>query len=131
MTIKIRRAVIVEDNVSTRELIHLALTAFDAQEIVEAKDGAEALAALQGKGADIVIMDWMMEVMDGLECSRRIRAGDGGIDPRTPIMLLTGKTGAEAEKSAYQAGVNHFMEKPFSLKKLLAGVTKILGNANS
>lgn len=123
---KIKRAVIVEDNESTRDLIHLALSAFDTQEVVEAQDGAEALSALRGSRADIIIMDWMMDVMDGLECTRQIRAGTEGVDPRTPIILLTGKTGSDSEQAAYQAGVNHFMEKPFSLKKLLAGVTKVL-----
>ena len=123
---KIKRAVIVEDNESTRELIHLALSAFDTAEVVEAKDGREALQALKGNGADIIIMDWMMEGMDGLECTRQIRLGTEGVDTRTPIILLTGKTGAESEQAAYQAGVNHFMEKPFSLKKLLEGVTKVL-----
>lgn len=127
MTIKIKRAVIVEDNISTRELINLALSTFDVQEIVEAKDGAEALVALQAGAADIVIMDWVMDVMDGLECTRRIRAGVDGIDPTTPIILLTGKTGEETEKAAYTAGVSYFMEKPFSLRTLLVGVTKTLG----
>jgi len=124
MTLKLRRAVIVEDNITTQELITLALSAFQTEEIVVAKDGAEAIAALESQGADIVIMDWMMDVMDGLECTRKIRSGSGGIDPAVPIILLTGKTGQEAEKIAYAAGVTYFMEKPFSLKKLLEGVTK-------
>jgi two-component system chemotaxis response regulator CheY/two-component system phosphate regulon response regulator PhoB len=123
---QLRRAVIVEDNAQMRELIHLVLTTFRTEDIVEAKNGTEALSALHSGGADIVIMDWKMDGMDGLECTRRIRAGVDGIDPRTPIILLTGVAGKDTETAAYAAGVTHFMEKPFSLKRLHAGVTKAL-----
>ena len=74
-------------------------------------------------------MDWKMDVMDGLECTRRIRAGIDGIPPKLPIILLTGMTGKSSESAAYEAGADLFMEKPFSIKKLHAGVMKILGDA--
>jgi len=123
----VRRAVIVEDNPQMRDLIRMVLGTFGTGEIVEAKDGAEAIAALRSGGAEIVIMDWKMEVMDGLECTRRIRAGTDGIDPLTPVVLLTGNVGRDSENAAYAAGVNHYMEKPFSLKQLHAALLKVLG----
>ncbi len=121
------RAVVVEDNIQMRGLIHMVLGSFAVREIAEAQNGVEAIAALQAGGADIVIMDWKMDVMDGLECTRRIRAGIEGIDPTLPIILLTGNVGKESEAAAYAAGASLFMEKPFSLKQLHAGVTKVLG----
>ncbi|WP_144084248.1 response regulator [Magnetospirillum gryphiswaldense] len=125
----LKRAVIVEDIRQIRDLVHIALNSFGIDDIAEAGNGEEALAALRDGGADIVIMDWKMEVMDGLECARRIRAGIDGINPRLPIVLLTSMGGKESEAAAYAAGVDHFMEKPFSLRSLNAGVAKVLGLA--
>jgi len=122
----INRAVIVEDNPQMRDLINMVMGSFGAREVVHAENGAKAIAALASGGADIVIMDWKMDVMDGLECTRRIRAGIEGIDPALPIVLLTGVTGKEAESAAYAAGVDLFLEKPFSLKKLHVGISGVI-----
>ncbi len=65
--------------------------------------------------------------MDGLKCTRRIRSGIEGIDPKTIIVLLTGMVGEENERTAYAAGVDLFLEKPVSLKKLHMGLAKVLG----
>ena len=124
---KIKRAVIVEDSPQTRDLIRMALDLLGATEIINADDGAKAIAALQSGSADIVIMDWKMEVMDGLECTRRIREGVEGVDQTIPIILLTGASEKEAEKKAYAAGVDLFMKKPFSLRQLHTGLEKVIG----
>ena len=122
----VRRAVIVEDSPQMRELIRMVLGSLGFQKIVQASNGAEALDALQAAQTDLIIMDWMMEVMDGLECTRRIRGGINGIDPAVPIVLLTGNKGTESEASAYNAGVSVYLEKPFSIKQLHTVVTKAL-----
>jgi CheY-like chemotaxis protein len=127
MNTQLRHAVIVEDNAPMRELIHMVLEACGVSDIVMAANGAEAIAALQSTGADIVFMDWQMEVMDGLECTRLIRSGIDGIDPKTIIILVTGMIGEKNEATAYAAGVDLFLEKPVSMKKLRAGVEKVLG----
>ena len=124
-----KRAVVVEDSVPMRGLIRMALGSLGVGEIVEAGNGVEAIAALQSCGADIVIMDWKMDVMDGLECTRRIRAGIEGVSPGMPIVLLTGMAGEEHESEAYAAGVDFFLEKPFSLAQLHAGIVKVLDRA--
>nr|WP_257788784.1 response regulator [Magnetospirillum sp. ME-1] len=108
--------------------VHMTLHSLGAKEIVEVANGAEALAALQAGGFDIVIMDWKMEVMDGMECTRRIRAGIEGIDAKIPIILLTSMAGKDAEEAAYAVGANLYMEKPFSLKQIHTGVRKVLGH---
>ena len=130
MNIRPKRAVVVEDNVSMRELIQLVLGAFGVSEVVSAINGVEAIAALQSAGADIVFMDWQMDVMDGLECTRRIRAGVDGIDPKTIIVLVTGMVGEKNAEVAYAAGVDLFLEKPVSMKILHAGMEKVLGKRN-
>ena len=123
---KIDRAVIVEDNPQMRDLIKMVLGSFGTRDITQAANGAEAITALKSAAADIVIMDWKMDVMDGLECTRRIRAGVEGLDPTLPIVLLTGMTGKDSEAAANEAGVDFFLEKPFSLKTLHAAISKVL-----
>jgi CheY-like chemotaxis protein len=122
-----KRAVIVEDNAPMRELINMVLGAFGVAQIDVAANGAEAIAALQAARADIVFMDWQMDVMNGLECTRRIRAGIDGIDPKTIIVLVTGMVGEKNAETAYAAGVDLFLEKPVSMKILHAGMVKVLG----
>ena len=127
---EIHRAVVVEDSPEMCALIHMVLGSLGAKEIVEAQDGIEALRALQASPTDIVIMDWLMEGMDGLECTRRIRGGVDGISPQIPIILLTGNTGGDAEAEAIKAGVDLYMEKPFSIKKLREGLSKVFSRGS-
>jgi two-component system chemotaxis response regulator CheY/two-component system phosphate regulon response regulator PhoB len=68
--------------------------------------------------------------MDGVECTRHIRAGIKGIDQALPIILLTGNVGPSFQVEAYAAGVDLFIEKPFSIRKLSAAITKVLAKSN-
>ncbi len=122
-----KRAIIVEDSPQMRTLLKVALSQFGVEGVVEAADGAEAMAALTNGGADIIVMDWMMPGMDGIECTRRIRAGQDGIDHRLPIILVTGVGGETAEETALTAGVTCFIRKPFSIKMLYKAFENILG----
>ena len=119
-----KRAIIVEDSAQMRALIHMALKAAGIADVVEAENGLEAIDLIKSRRADIVIMDWQMDVMDGMECTRQIRGGIDGIDPGTRIILLTGMVSKESEAAAYAAGADLFMGKPFSLKQLHAGIIK-------
>lgn len=126
----VNRALVVEDNDRFRELIVFVLKSIGATDIVEARDGREAIDSLRTFNADIVVMDWKMEVMDGLEWTRQIRAGVHAIDPQTPVILLTGQVSRESEAAGYAAGVNLFMGKPISLRKLQRGLTQVLNERN-
>ncbi|CAA7627863.1 putative CheY-like receiver [Candidatus Terasakiella magnetica] len=127
---KAKKAVIVEDSIETRLLIKLVLDSLGIRQVVEAQNGVAAITALKADPAHIAIMDWKMDVMDGLECTRRIRAGIDGINPQLPIILLTGNHGQAPEAAAYTVGVDLFMEKPVSMKSLYAAVSKVLQGAS-
>ena len=118
-------AVIVEDNEPTRRLICTALGSIGITEVITAENGQKAIEVLAATKADIAIVDWKMEVMDGIEFTKKVRGSHAGIDPNTPILMLTSVVGSSAEKNAYDAGVNFFMNKPFSVKLLLSGIQKI------
>ena len=128
---KAKRAIIVDDAPQMRTLIKVVLAQLGITDVVEAEDGAEAMEALMTGGADIIIMDWMMPGMDGLECTRRIRAGQNGIDPNIPIIVATGVQGENAETTARTAGANGFIRKPFSIKMLNKAFASALGDAKA
>ena len=128
---KNKRAIIVDDAPQMRTLIKVVLAQFGITDVVEAEDGAAAMEALMTGRADIIIMDWMMPGMDGLECTRRIRAGQNGIDPNIPIIVATGVQGESAEATARTAGANGFIRKPFSIKMLNKAFVSALGDAKA
>jgi two-component system chemotaxis response regulator CheY len=119
-------AVVVEDNEPTRKLICTALGSIGIIDVITAENGQKAIDALANSKADIAIIDWQMDVMDGIEFTKRVRDSHAGIDPKTPILMLTGVIGPAAEREAYEAGVDLFMNKPFSIKLLYAGLQKLI-----
>ncbi|MBF0168828.1 MAG: response regulator [Alphaproteobacteria bacterium] len=117
--------VVVDDNKQIRDLVRSVLSSIGIINIIEAENGAEALKVLASSKAELAIIDRQMDVMDGLECTRQIRKGVAGIDPGLSIILLTGVLVKNAEKDAYEAGVDLYMEKPFSVKALFEGIAKV------
>lgn len=116
---------IVEDNVHFRTLIHSILQALGISNLEEARDGSEALEILGEQTPDLVILDWKMEGMDGVECVRQIRAMDG-VNRFVPIIMVTGYTETSLKKEARDAGVNDFLGKPISPQSLLGRIVAVM-----
>jgi two-component system chemotaxis response regulator CheY len=123
------RVLLVDDNEPMRRLLRGMLHAFDIKDIVQA-DGVKAgLEAMRRHKPDMVFLDWFMEPSDGLELVRAVRrpdAGEDGIDPYTPIIMMTGYAEEHRVKEARDAGVTEFLGKPISadsvLRRLIAVV---------
>ena len=76
-------------------------------------NGLEALRALQLERYAVVFMDVQMPLMDGLAATRMIRSGTGGVlDPRVPVVAMTGQASGGDEESCRAAGMDDFLEKP-------------------
>lgn len=120
------RALIVEDSPDFRDLVRMALSFIGVSDIREATNGREALEQIREGHPDIVVMDWMMAELDGLECTRIVRSGQAGADRNIPIILLTGQHGPQAADAAKAAGVTLFMEKPFTMDELYTALSKTL-----
>jgi two-component system phosphate regulon response regulator PhoB len=92
--------------------------------VCEAADGEEALTVLAERNPDLVLLDWMLPVMSGIEVCRQIRR-----KPRTrdlPVIMLTAR-GEEADKvRGLNTGADDYLAKPFSLPELLARVKALL-----
>lgn len=113
---------VVEDNVNFRMLLRTILTSVGITDVMETEDGASALDLLQTYPADLVLLDWKMAPMDGLEFMARLRGNGDGTNPYVPVIMVSGYTDATLISRARDAGVNEFLAKPISAKSLLARV---------
>lgn len=102
---------VVDDARFSRAIITRSLTEAGFKDVRLAESGAEALAMLEERAADIVISDWIMPNMDGLELTRRIRDIDEIIDHFTYVMLLSGQEEMTAVTQAFEHGVDDFVSK--------------------
>lgn len=108
---------VIEDEQRLCRLLRRSLEA--NRHVVDiATEGETGLAAAQGGGYDVVILDLGLPDMDGLEVCRRLRAGGTG----TPVLMLTARDEIEDRVSGLDAGADDYLGKPFALAELLARV---------
>ncbi len=110
------RILTVEDDPVSRLVLHQALGKL-GHDVVASSDGEQALEILNREGVRVVVSDWTMPRMDGLELCRRVRARTG-VD-YVYFILLTGRTGDEHNREeASDAGVDDFLTKPLDRTEL-------------
>lgn len=98
--------------------------AYEGYQVVTAVDGHEALAKAQAHRPDVVILDWLMPGLDGIEVARRLRTADG-----TPILMLTARDAVEDRVEGLDSGADDYLVKPFAPAELLARVRALLRRA--
>ncbi len=119
------KILIVDDSSTMRRIIgNVVMQLGHAKEdFDEAEDGVAAWKLLETKQYDIVLTDWNMPNMNGLDLVKKIRGG--GAHQKTPIIMITTEGGKGEVITALKAGVNNYIVKPFSadvLKEKLDGV---------
>ena len=110
-----RRVLVVDDGVDGRHLLRSMLVPAGF-EVQEASDGVEALDVIATWQPELVLMDWRMPVLDGLEATRRLRADHGLPQPR--VVLLTASAFGGERQQAQAAGADDFLHKPVEQDKL-------------
>ncbi|MDZ8051479.1 MAG: response regulator transcription factor [Aulosira sp. ZfuVER01] len=106
---------LVEDEVKIARFVELELN-YEGYQVSVAYDGLTAITAAQNLHPDLVILDWMLPGLSGLETCRRLRStGD-----KVPIILLTAKDEASDRIVGLDAGADDYLVKPFSVEKLVA-----------
>ena len=118
---------VVEDTSSSRMLVAGLVRGLGAQRVVAAIDGADALAKTTGRDLvpDLVLCDWVMPNMDGLELLTRLKSEH----PAVKFIMMTVKTEAEAVILARKHGVDGYVAKPFTRDSLMAALARVLGLA--
>jgi len=105
---------LVEDEVKLARFVELELN-YQGYQVSVAYDGLTAITAVQKLHPDLVILDWMLPGLSGLEICRRLRS----TDDQVPIILLTAKDEASDRIAALDAGADDYVVKPFSVEELL------------
>ena len=106
----------VEDDAVARAVLHQALRRL-GHEVIEAKDGAEALRMLEKEPVRVIVSDWMMPEMDGLALCRAVRARLKA--DYVYFILLTSRTAdADNQREAIDAGVDDFLTKPLDVQEI-------------
>ena len=120
------QVLVVDDYATMRRIIRNLLNQIGFQKIEEASDGADALTKLRAGQFGLVISDWNMEPMTGLQLLKEVRA-----DIRlkgTPFIMVTAESKTENVVAAKQAGVNNYIVKPFNAATLKTKLSSVLGN---
>ena len=119
---------VVEDDVPTRTFLADNLTA-DGYELVVAQTLREALRALEERSPDLAIVDLGLPDGSGLDLIRRVREADGvssRLDPRLPLVVLTGRSSEVDRVRGFERGADDFVTKPFSYTELRWRLTALL-----
>lgn len=116
---------VVDDQQSMRQLACYTLEQIGVRNVVQAKDGNQALEAMQSNRFDLVISDWNMDGMDGMDLLKTIRADP--LQKKTPFIMATGQNSKEHVQEAIKAGVNNYIVKPFSAKVLKEKIEAVVG----
>lgn len=117
MTYKI---LVVDDDQKTVELIRLSLSN-EHFETLKAYDGIEALAVTRSEAPDLIILDWLLPHISGIDLCRLIRS-----ESTIPVILLTAKATEEDKLLGLSLDVDDYLTKPFSLRELVARVRIVL-----
>ena len=118
-----KRILLVEDETEIREMLDFAFRRAGL-EVLSAETAEQALTILDGPLPNLVIIDWMLPGMSGIDLARRLRS-----DPLTselPLLMLTAR-GEESDKlKSFDAGVDDYVTKPFSPRELIARIKALL-----
>jgi two-component system OmpR family response regulator len=116
-----RRILVVDDEQSIVDAVATALR-YEGYEVDEAYTGRDALKAVARFEPDLIVLDWMLPDIEGIEVGRRLRAQ--GV--KTAVLFLTAKDATENKVEALRAGGDDYVTKPFSLAEIVARIQAIL-----
>lgn len=117
---------IVDDYKTMLRIINNLLKQLGFANVDEATDGTMALSMFKSKNYGLIISDWNMEPMSGLELLKQIRSGNE--NKNVPFIMVTAESKTENVIAAKQAGVNNYIVKPFNAETLKTKMSAVLGD---
>jgi two-component system OmpR family response regulator len=115
------RILVVDDEPSIVDAVATALR-YEGYDVAEASTGREALDEATRHEPDLIVLDWMLPDIEGIEVGRRLRTRGF----KTAVLFLTAKDGTEHKVEALRAGGDDYVTKPFSLAEIVARIQAIL-----
>lgn len=116
---------VIEDEANIAQFLERGLI-YEGYRVDVAYDGQSGLSMARDNPPDMVILDWMLPGLDGIEVCRRLRAAS-----EVPILMLTAKDAVTDRVSGLDAGADDYLVKPFSFEELLARVRALLRRSNT
>src|SRR6059036_2655803 len=120
------RILVVDDEQSIVDAVATALR-YEGYQVEEAYNGRDALDAVARFEPDLVVLDWLLPDIEGIQVGRRLR--DQGF--KTAVLFLTAKDATENKVEALRAGGDDYVTKPFSIAEVVARVQAILRRSGS
>ena len=120
------KVLIVDDYKTMLRILRNLLRQLNFTNIDEAADGQEALAKLKQDNFGLVISDWNMEPMTGIQLLREVRADDNL--KHLPFIMITAESKSENVIAAKEAGVSNYIVKPFNAETLKTKLVSVLGD---
>lgn len=118
------KILIVEDSPTMRRIVKNTLKRIGYEDVEEAEDGVEALAALGNADIEFIITDWNMPKMNGLDFTKRVKANEKYKD--VPILMVTTRSVEQDVLEAFEAGAASYIVKPFTPDVLKEKIDSIL-----
>ena len=122
------RVLVVDDEEHITELIAMAL-GFNGFEVQRVGSGRAALAAVDARRPDLILLDVMLPDLDGFEVARRLRR-DEGASTRVPVIFLTARDTTQDKVEGLRLGSDDYVTKPFSIEELIERVKAVLRRAS-
>jgi len=118
------KVLIVDDFATMRRILKNILKQIGFKNLLEADDGTTALEVMERESVDLIISDWNMPKMTGLELLKAVRGSDKF--KRTPFLMVTAEAQKQNVIEAVQAGVSNYVVKPFTAEAISEKLEKIL-----
>ena len=103
---------IIDDNYHMLRIIRTILQGFGVGQVAEATDAAEAFEVFRSRTFDLIVVDFMMNMLDGVDFVRLVRTAEDSPNPYIPIIMLTAYSERSRVIEARDSGVNEFLTKP-------------------
>ncbi len=116
---------VVEDNSKIRKLLCNILNNVGFENVLEAENGQEAWDIMMSNDIELVLTDWMMPEMSGIELLKKIRTSSENFQ-NVPILMITASDKTENILEAAKYQINGYVVKPFSVKTILAKIEEVL-----
>ncbi|MGE0046719.1 MAG: response regulator [Hyphomonadaceae bacterium] len=123
------QTLVVDDNRQMRFLVRSMLRAAGFLRVAEAESADDALSLMRRISVDLIIADWCMRPVDGIEFTRMVRMNPASPNPYVAIVMISAHSERSRVAAARDAGVNSFLVKPISTRSLFDHVSAALSDA--
>ncbi len=122
------RVLAIDDNGFSRRLVTAALRSLNIHQVAEAENAMDGISILRAFAPDMIVVDWVMPEIDGLQFAKQVRTDKSGNFRFLPIIMTTSYSEIWRVQQARDVGINEFVVKPFSARTLYTKIKTIIDN---